>query len=399
MKLNFITFLILFGFTTSISFSQCNIPVTFPASNDLGAGGTFCLDGSPDDSTPSRKICFENLEGNLNLIYKEDYNNKLFSFFNNGTLKIGDKTNNSESKLIIQGPGLPVGNLSRRDISFEFSNGGSAKVRSFRGNSWETTLQFLTNSAGATGDTPSVRMQIGENGNVGIGTVTPSELLEVNGNVKINSNYFKFSPATNTDAVIQRTTSGNLIVNSGGGTSSLYLNFSQGYGAGNNGVNIFDGGSTNFAKLWITKGSGTGLESVGGNLVISPSGGRVIISDITNTALKIPDGNYKLIVQNGILTDKVKVAVQNSTNWSDFVFDKDHNLVSLYEVEKYILKNRHLPNIPSAEKLIKDGLDIAEMQARQMEKIEELTLYLIEMRKEIDSLKKENLELRNMNSK
>lgn len=66
----------------------------------------------------------------------------------------------------------------------------------------------------------------------------------------------------------------------------------------------------------------------------------------------------------------------------------------LKQVEEYINENKHLPNIPSSEELIKEGLDLGEMQAKQMEKIEELTLYLIEMKKEIDTLKKKNQELK-----
>lgn len=401
MKSNLLASLVLSAFATSVSFAQCNTPVIFPASDNNGTGGVVCLDGSPTNSDPSRRICLENWEGNLNLIFKNNYANKLFTFSNNGNLKIGDATNNTYSKLVIQGANLPANENGKRDISFEFDAAGSAKIRSFRGNSWDTTLQFLTNPTGASGDTPAVRMQISENGNVGIGTLTPSQLLDVNGNANINGNtningnFLKLSPATS-DAIIQRTTSGNLIVNSGGGTSSLFLNYAQGYGAGSGGVSIFDGTTTNFAKLWITRGyttASTEIERTAGNLVISPSGGKVIISESSNTGLKTP-GNYKLIVQNGILTDKVKIAVQNATNWSDYVFAKDYQLMSLYDVEKYITKNQHLPNIPSTEELVKDGLDLGEMQAKQMEKIEELTLYMIEMKKEIDSLKKENAELK-----
>ena len=61
--------------------------------------------------------------------------------------------------------------------------------------------------------------------------------------------------------------------------------------------------------------------------------------------------------------------------------------MSLYQVEEFIKKNKHLPNIPSAKKIETDGLLVGDMQSRMMEKIEELTLYIIEMKKEIDTLK------------
>jgi hypothetical protein len=107
----------------------------------------------------------------------------------------------------------------------------------------------------------------------------------------------------------------------------------------------------------------------------------------------MPSG-YKLYVEEGILTEKVKVAVASSPAWADYVFANDYKLKPLSEVEAYVKENKHLPNIPSASELVKDGLNLGEMQALQMKKIEELTLYLIEMKKEIDTMKKENKTLK-----
>lgn len=103
---------------------------------------------------------------------------------------------------------------------------------------------------------------------------------------------------------------------------------------------------------------------------------------------------YKMYVEQGILTEKVKVAVASSPAWADYVFAADYKLKPLSEVEKFIDENNHLPNIPSADELVKEGLDLGKMQALQMEKIEELTLYLIEMKKEIEVLKNENIVLK-----
>jgi hypothetical protein len=114
---------------------------------------------------------------------------------------------------------------------------------------------------------------------------------------------------------------------------------------------------------------------------------------IGNGTLCTPTG-YKLFVEEGILTEKVKVAVNCSTAWADYVFANDYKLKPLSEVEAYVKENKHLPNIPSASELVNDGLNLGEMQAKQMEKIEELTLYMIEMKKEIDTLKKENQSLK-----
>jgi len=110
---------------------------------------------------------------------------------------------------------------------------------------------------------------------------------------------------------------------------------------------------------------------------------------------------YSIYAQNGILTEKAKVAVKTTSNWSDFVFDKNYKLRPLSELESFINKNHHLPEIPSAEEVVKEGLDVAQMDAKLLQKIEELTLYMIEMKKEIEkqnvkieALEKENTSLK-----
>lgn len=74
-------------------------------------------------------------------------------------------------------------------------------------------------------------------------------------------------------------------------------------------------------------------------------------------------------------------------NWPDFVFAPGHTMMSLAEIEKYVNENRHLPGIPSSEEMSEKGLDVAEMDAALLQKIEELTLYIIEQQKQIDELK------------
>ena len=116
---------------------------------------------------------------------------------------------------------------------------------------------------------------------------------------------------------------------------------------------------------------------------------KVSIGNTNPNTFNVPTG-YSLYVKDGILTDKVKVAVYNSAAWADYVFNKDYKLLSLPEVEAYIKTNKHLPGIPSADEVVKEGLDMATMDAKLLEKIEELTLYMIEMKKENEQMKKEN---------
>jgi hypothetical protein len=110
--------------------------------------------------------------------------------------------------------------------------------------------------------------------------------------------------------------------------------------------------------------------------------GKVVIGDVpTNT----PNYDYRLYVQNGILTERVKVALSSDpNNWSDFVFADDYKLRSLNEVEEFIKENKHLPEIPSTEDVHKEGLDLAQMDAKLLQKIEELMLYVIDQHKRLN---------------
>ena len=74
-------------------------------------------------------------------------------------------------------------------------------------------------------------------------------------------------------------------------------------------------------------------------------------------------------------------------DWADFVFEKDYDLPTLSEVEQFIQKNKHLPGVPSAKEVETNGMDVAETQAMLLQKIEELTLYIIQQQKEIELLK------------
>jgi hypothetical protein len=87
------------------------------------------------------------------------------------------------------------------------------------------------------------------------------------------------------------------------------------------------------------------------------------------------------------LTEKLKIAVFGTANWSDFVFADDYKLRPLTEVESFIKANKHLPDVPSAQALVDEGgVDVQQMLAKQMQKIEELTLYIIAQDKKIKAL-------------
>lgn len=135
---------------------------------------------------------------------------------------------------------------------------------------------------------------------------------------------------------------------------------------------------------------------LGANL---PAGPSALIVAHNNSSIQMSFGKayvslsaanvakYGLFVQKGILSEAFALAPASS--WADYVFDKKYKLASLDSVEAYIRANRHLPDIPSADSIEKQGYDLHDMNRRFMEKIEELTLYVIDQQKTIERQQKE----------
>jgi trimeric autotransporter adhesin len=171
---------------------------------------------------------------------------------------------------------------------------------------------------------------------------------------------------TNTGKVLTADATGKLLLVANTGDANLYT--ANGALAGDRTVDLAS------HNLIFTNGTST-------------TNGKIYIGSQT-PSLPTTTGNYKLYVEGGILTEKVRVALRNDpTFWADYVFANDYKLAPLNEVEKYYTANKHLPNIPSSQELLQSGLDLAAMQAKQMEKIEELTLYIVAQNKAIEDLK------------
>jgi hypothetical protein len=84
----------------------------------------------------------------------------------------------------------------------------------------------------------------------------------------------------------------------------------------------------------------------------------------------------------------VKVDIASGNGWADYVFEKDYQLMSLNDLEEFIDKNGHLPEVPTTEEAIKNGIELKEMNILLLKKIEELTLYTLEQEKRIEALEK-----------
>jgi hypothetical protein len=86
---------------------------------------------------------------------------------------------------------------------------------------------------------------------------------------------------------------------------------------------------------------------------------------------------------------EVRISLGGTPCWiPDYVFADNYKLTSIDELEKFIKSNKHLPGIPNAEDVANNGIELGDMQARMLQKIEELTLYIIELKKENEEIKK-----------
>ena len=119
-----------------------------------------------------------------------------------------------------------------------------------------------------------------------------------------------------------------------------------------------------------------GSGGAGWGMVMNVLNGRVGIGTVTPT--------YKLDVCGTIRANEVRV----ETGWCDYVFADDYNLPALAEVEAYIKANRHLPGVTAGPVIENEGLEVGKTSAQMIKKIEELTLYVIDLQKQVDLLKK-----------
>ncbi len=115
--------------------------------------------------------------------------------------------------------------------------------------------------------------------------------------------------------------------------------------------------------------------------------GKVGIGAVTTFPSNLLYSTYKLFVTGGVLTDEVRIVSSGGTGtWADYVFEKEYVLKPLSEVEQFITKHKHLPNVPSAKEIAENGIALGEMAKIQQEKIEELMLYIIAQNKRIEAL-------------
>lgn len=160
-----------------------------------------------------------------------------------------------------------------------------------------------------------------------------------------------------------------------------------------NGDLLLQNPSSGYPSLWAKNVNGTqtlrldynSLRIEGGDGYLRTTG-TFILNDVGgNVAIGTADAKgYKLAVNGQAIFEGVKVKLL--PNWPDYVFKRDYRLMPLAELEKFIQQNNHLPGIPAAAEVEKEGIDLGSNQAALLKKIEELTLYIIEQNKRIEKV-------------
>lgn len=226
-------------------------------------------------------------------------------------------------------------------------------------------------------------------GNVGIGTSSPQYLLDVANNSRVSGSLLLEQPGTRGFLRIKppagtKTTRVIDFFEDADPAASAYGVIgitNEAWGAPVPSFSIISsrnspGGPTKDIMIWANDAPS------------ATNAAMTIKANSGNIGIGVSDPQYKLAVYGTIGATKVKVT---QSGWPDYVFSDGYRLPSLAEVEAFIKEQKHLPQVPSATEVEKNGLDLGDNQAILLKKIEELTLYLIEQDKALKQ-KQEKIE-------
>ena len=295
-------------------------------------------------------------------------------------------------------------------------NGGDLFVQSSSGlirfgysgaNEWQmaTTgagadLRWYTTPDGGTTITP--RHYFSQNGNMGVGGFSgpgvPLGRLDVIGaGTTSSTNTFLLRNSAG-DTIMRVRDDGRMGIGYNTSTYGRTINL------GGTGINFYTSNEAAFGGAVFPTDTSIVIWSnsnANNYLVLQPSWGNTGIGTYTpnakfhlngaqligNNSQRIATG-YELSVDGDVIAESF--VTQNSTSWPDYVFEDNYHLMPLSDLEKSIRKNKHLPNVPSAADIEKNGINLGQMSSALLEKVEELTLYIIQLEKRLKALEEKS---------
>lgn len=315
----------------------------------------------------------------------------------NGGVHVGGTTDAGNDNLLVDG----VTTISGANDALVLNNATNANIRftnsgNNRGSIYSYSGAYGKIHIGREGG--SALVVDGANNIVGIGTTNPSANLEI-ASATSNRPIIGISGYCNDDnphgyLKFQASKSGT-VGTLAATASGTVLGVIDGNGVNPNST------AANAARIWFVQ-DGSGLNNLipgwisfwtGTNTAAPSEQMRITSNGTVAIGTTSPGTSYRLVV-NGKVGAREVVVTQGT--WSDFVFNDDYKLKPLDKVAEYVKKNKHLEGIPTAAEVKKSGVPVGEMQAKLLQKVEELTLYTIAMKKENDELrtKVEDLEKR-----
>jgi len=343
----------------------------------------------------------------LRLHVNNNWSSPIMSFKPDGTVGIGTA---------LPGAQLDI-KSSSVFLNFTTSRGFSTARNWGFVTSWVAEGDFAILQSTTNANSPSVnRFIIDPNGNVGIGTPSPSCRLDVAGS--LGTTGLSISNTTGNSQISFKNI-GSLDWDLGTQVGEATQNFNL-YNRGTSSVALSINKSSNYIGIGTTSpafkfhvsavdasvqqrfqrtGTSLGITDVGAD----DQGFKFFVGGFSATSLKVLFGSNgrvgigtfsadATLTVNGDIHSK-EVRVDTNIPTPDYVFEKDYKLSSLEDIKTYIDQNKHLPEVPSAAAMEKNGIQLGEMNMLLLKKIEELTLYVIEQKEEVKNLKSMNAKL------
>jgi len=258
-----------------------------------------------------------------------------------------------------------AGGGSNGNILFQNGTNQNLILAEMSANNWAIGYGLTAGSVPTPVISWSTTNNVAFAGSVGIGTTSPSFSLDVQGfgsRLKNTSNAFN----TYTSFRVQGQDYAN----------GLEIDFFGNNNVSSDPIYTYGGGPGSAALINVNAKP----------LVLGTNNqGKMIIDGAGNVGIGTTSPDAKLAVSGQVHAQEVKVSV--AVPGPDYVFEKDYPLTSLEEIKNYIDQNKHLPEVPSAKEMEKNGIQLGEMNMLLLKKIEELTLYVIELKKENDEAK------------